>query len=67
MQGCSPCCVELPNCWLTPRGPFVLLFALWGGEALLAGAVGDAKDGGAIYTAAVVLPAKAGFALTHPS
>ena len=68
MQGCSPCCAELLlGCWVAPRGSFVLLFALEGGEALLAGAVGDSKGGGAIYTAALVLRAKAGFALTLPS
>ena len=44
-----------------------LLFALWDGEVLLAGAVGDSRDGGAIYAAAVVLPAKEGPALTLPS
>jgi len=38
-----------------------------GGEALLAGAVGYTRGGGTIYTAAVMLPAQAEFALTHPS
>jgi hypothetical protein len=68
MQACSPCCAELLlGCWVDPRGSFVLLFALEGDEALFAGAVGDSRGGGAIYTAALVLRAKAEFALTHPS
>ncbi len=68
MQRCSPCGVELLlSCRPTPRGLFVLLFALWDGEVLLAGAVGDSRDGGAIYAAAVGLQAKEGPALTLPS